>query len=69
MEDRDKQRDHTLKVEQMRLTGIQSQMEKSGQSKFEAEKAKMTKDVLTLKQKDRHFNAEIQLKQEGKTGI
>jgi len=69
MEDREKQRDHVIKVEQMRLTGIQSQMEKSGQSKFEAEKTKMTKDVLTLKQKDRHFNAELQLKQEGKTGL
>jgi hypothetical protein len=69
MEDRDKQRAHQLKVEQMRLQGLQEQMDKSGQAKFEAEKTKMAASILSMKQKDKQFNAELNLKNQGKSGV
>jgi hypothetical protein len=69
MQDREKQREHTLKVEQLRLAGIQAQMEKSDQKTFGAEKAKMTADLLKMKQKDAQFNKELEIKKQKGTGI
>jgi hypothetical protein len=69
MEDREKQRSHQKEVEQMRLSGLQMQMEKSGQLTFEKDKANMTKDLLKMQQNEQHFNKEIAVKQQKGTGI
>jgi len=69
MEDREKQREHTLKIETMRLDGLRMQSEQAGNKSFEAKKMDMTARMLDLKQKQAQFNQEMDVKRTQGSGI
>lgn len=69
MEDRQKQREHRVKIEQMRLEGLQIQQDTAGQRAFDAKKLDMAKDIAKMNQEDNQFNREMQVKQQQGTGI
>jgi hypothetical protein len=69
MKDRQLQRDHQLKVEQLRLAGTQQSMERAGQRTFDQEKMKMAERLMKTQEESKRFQQEMDIKKQQGTGI
>jgi len=69
MEDRQRQRDHQIQIERMRLEALQIQQQSARQSSFDSKKIDMAKDMAKMQQENSQFDREMQVKQQQGTGI
>jgi len=69
MEDRQRQRDHQIQIERMRLEALQIQQQSARQSSFDSKKLDMAKDMAKMQQENNQFDREMQVKQQQGTGI
>ena len=69
MQDRVVQREHQLKIKTMELQGLREVQDSAGSRQFDQKKMELTADITKLRQKQAAVQAELGLKQQGKTGI